>query len=116
MNIPWLRGDRFPPVKEAREDGLLAIGGELHPDVLLTAYRRGIFPWSSDPVATWWSPDPRAIFDLASFRTHSSVGRSIRRGGLRLSVDRDFAAVIQGCAELGPEREGTWISPDFIAA
>ena len=35
----------------------------------------GIFPWSSDPVLTWWSPDPRAIFDLGTYRPHRSVGR-----------------------------------------
>ena len=43
-------------------EGLVAIGGTLDPDRLVTAYRSGIFPWSSDPAVTWWSPDPRAIF------------------------------------------------------
>ena len=45
-------------------NGLVALGGRLDFETLVTAYRAGIFPWSSDPVLTWWSPDPRAIFDL----------------------------------------------------
>ncbi len=114
--IAWLRGHEFPPVDEADDDGLLAIGGALHPDLLLKAYRSGIFPWSSDPVVTWWSPDPRAIFPLDTFREHPSVQRSVRRGGWRFTVDGDFDAVMRGCAELGPKREGTWISDDFLAA
>ncbi len=113
--IAWLRGCDFPPVEEADADGLLAVGGALHPEVLLTAYRRGIFPWSSAPVVTWWSPDPRAIFPLDTFREHSSVRRSIRRGGWRFTVDADFPAVMRGCAELSPRREGTWISEPFLA-
>ena len=113
---PWLHGDHFPSVERARADGLLARGGRLAPELLLTAYRRGIFPWSSDPVVTWWSPDPRAVFDLSTFRSHSSLERSIRRGGWVCTVDRDFSAVMMGCAELGPKRDGTWISPEFIAA
>ena len=49
-------------------DGLVAVGGVVTPDSLLRAYRTGVFPWSSDPVLTWWSPDPRAIFDLEHYR------------------------------------------------
>ena len=48
--------------------GLVAVGGRLDADTLTRAYRAGIFPWSSDPEITWWSPDPRAIFDLDEFR------------------------------------------------
>ncbi len=55
----------FPPPEHAlREpDGLLAVGGDLSPQRLLAAYRRGIFPWfgEGDPIL-WWSPDPRCVF------------------------------------------------------
>ena len=93
--------------------GLVAVGGTLEPDVLLSAYRSGIFPWSSDPAITWWSPDPRAIFDLESYRPHRSVARAVRRNGWTFAVDRDFAGVMRRCAEATPDRPATWITDAF---
>jgi leucyl/phenylalanyl-tRNA--protein transferase len=97
-------------------DGLVAVGGELTPDTLVRAYRAGIFPWSSDPAITWWSPDPRAVFDLETFHAHRSLIKSIRRRGWQFTTDRDFGAVMRGCAEPTPERPSTWITSDFLAA
>jgi leucyl/phenylalanyl-tRNA--protein transferase len=101
---------------DVREDGLVALGGRLEPDTLISAYRAGVFPWSSDPVLSWWSPDPRAIFDLETWRPHRSVGRSARRGGWRFTVDRDFAGVMRACAESTDDRPSTWITDDFVRA
>jgi leucyl/phenylalanyl-tRNA--protein transferase len=115
--VAWLRGTRLPdPELEADENGLVALGGRLDPDLLLRAYRAGIFPWSSDPVVTWWSPDPRAIFDLATWKPHRSIRQSIRRNGWTFAVDRDFAGVMRACAEPTFARQGTWITNDFIEA
>jgi leucyl/phenylalanyl-tRNA---protein transferase len=109
------------PVQVASEtdsspNGLVALGGKLLPNTLIAAYRAGIFPWSSDPVLTWWSPDPRAIFDLATWRPHRSVGRAARRAGWRFSVDLDFEGVMRACAEAGADRPSTWITDDFVRA
>ena len=95
------------------DQGLVACGGTLEPDTLIAAYRSGIFPWSSDPVISWWSPDPRAIFDLDSWRPHRSAARSVRRAGWRFTVDRDFAGVMRACAEPSADRPSTWITSDF---
>lgn len=95
-------------------EGLVAVGGDLDPDTLLRAYRAGIFPWSSDPAVTWWSPDPRAIFDLETFHPHRSVGKSIRRHGWRYTTDRDFEGVMRACAAPTPDRPETWISEPFV--
>ena len=92
------------------------MGGALHPDTLLSAYRAGIFPWSSDPMLTWWSPDPRAIFDLDTYRPHRSVGKTTRRCGWRFAVDRDFVGVMRRCAEATAERPATWITDDFVSS
>jgi len=100
-------GDEWP-------EGLVAVGGDLNPDTLVRAYRSGIFPWSSDPAVTWWSPDPRAIFDLGSFHPHRSVGKAIRRNGWRFTIDRDFEGVMRACAAPAPDRPETWISEEFI--
>ncbi|MBI3268550.1 MAG: leucyl/phenylalanyl-tRNA--protein transferase [Planctomycetes bacterium] len=105
-----------PDPRSADADGLVALGGSLEPEPLLAAYRAGLFPWSSRPVLNWWSPDPRAVFDVQTFRPHESLERSIRRGAWRFSVDRDFAGVMRGCAEPKPGRTSTWITPDFMNA
>jgi leucyl/phenylalanyl-tRNA--protein transferase len=97
-------------------EGLVAVGGSLAPDLLLDAYRAGIFPWSSDPALTWWSPDPRAIFDLETFQPHRSVMRTARRCGWRFAVDREFTSVMRLCAEPTPERPATWITADFVTS
>jgi leucyl/phenylalanyl-tRNA--protein transferase len=95
-------------------EGLVAVGGTLDPDRLVAAYRAGIFPWSSDPAVTWWSPDPRAIFDLETWRPHRTIARSARRAGWRFTIDRDFAGVMRACGESTPLRPATWITDEFL--
>jgi len=70
-------------------DGLVAVGGAVTPESLLRAYGAGVFPWSSDPVVTWWSPDPRAIFEMERFHPSRSLRKRIRRAGWTFTVDRD---------------------------
>lgn len=105
----------FPDPNSASANGLLAVGGDLSPERLLLAYRSGIFPWSVNPI-TWWSPDPRAIFDLDHFHVSRSFARILRQQPFRITFDHAFSAVIQSCAEPRPGRMSTWITPEFIAA
>ena len=101
---------------EGWPEGLVAIGGTLDPERLIRAYRSGVFPWSSDPAVTWWSPDPRAVFDLETWRPHRTVARSARRGGWKFTVDRDFEGVMRACGESTVLRPATWITDDFLRA
>lgn len=105
----------FPPADKFREDGLVAIGGDLSPDRLLLAYERGIFPWSApeDPLL-WWCPDPRAVLRPQDIKVSKSMRAVLRKGTFTITADMDFEGVIQGCAER-PD-EGTWITDDFVAA
>jgi leucyl/phenylalanyl-tRNA--protein transferase len=105
----------FPEHRVATADGLLALGGDLSVPRLLSAYRSGIFPWSDDPI-TWWSPDPRAIFDLAAFRPPRRLEAKLRRCPFEITLDRDFSQVIRACAKPAPGRESTWIGPRFQEA
>ncbi|HOI92233.1 MAG TPA: leucyl/phenylalanyl-tRNA--protein transferase [Candidatus Rifleibacterium sp.] len=105
----------FPEPENADDDGLLAVGGDLRPETMLKAYRSGIFPWTVKPIS-WWSPDPRAIFEIASFRLSTRMQRLFRSGRFSFSLDRCFTRVMEGCAAPAPGRESTWISPEFIAA
>jgi leucyl/phenylalanyl-tRNA--protein transferase len=115
MNI--LRPDSlaFPSLQTASRDGLLALGGDLSLARLLFAYRSGIFPWTDEPL-TWWSPDPRAIFELKTFRPPKRLQSTLRNHPYELTIDRDFPAVIRSCAKPAKGRESTWISPRFIEA
>lgn len=113
----WLLDERlwFPNPAGARSDGLLAVGGNLEPDRLLLGYRSGVFPWTAGPV-TWWSPDPRAIFDLERIHVSRSLDRTLRRGGFEVTFDRDFSAVIRACAAAPRSGQPTWITPAFVEA
>ena len=121
--IPWLRAgepaDAFPPVETALTDpdGLLCAGGDLSPERLLEAYRRGIFPWFSEgqPIL-WWSPDPRTVLYPAEFKVSRSLAKTIRNRGFEVSVDRAFAEVMARCADSRLRPEGTWISPQMRVA
>lgn len=101
----------------AHPPGLLAAGGDLSVERLLAAYRRGIFPWyeSGQPIL-WWCPDPRAILIPEQYHVSRSLRRTIRRGHLSTTVDRDFDAVVRACAAPRPGQQGTWITPQVQAA
>jgi leucyl/phenylalanyl-tRNA--protein transferase len=122
--IRWLRmsdpPEAFPPVDEALEDpdGLLCAGGDLSPERLLAAYRRGIFPWYAEgqPIL-WWSPDPRMVLFPDELRVTRSLRKSLRNRGYRVTFDQAFAEVVAQCADSGTRAfEGTWISPDMHRA
>jgi leucyl/phenylalanyl-tRNA--protein transferase len=108
----------FPPPNLARADGLLALGGDLRPDRLLAAYRRGIFPWymEGEPIL-WWSPDPRLVLYPEALHVPRRLGRLIRQGRYSVTVDVDFPAVIRACAATHLSRDkGTWILPEMVDA
>jgi leucyl/phenylalanyl-tRNA---protein transferase len=104
----------FPPPALAGDGGLLALGADLAPGTLLSAYRAGIFPMPVSALGelAWFSPDPRGIVPLGEF----APGRSLRRATRRFTVsaDRAFAEVVAGCAD--PRRPGGWITPAMRAA
>ena len=101
----------FPPLEAASPEGLLAVGGDLNPDRLLSAYRQGVFPWFSNgqPIL-WWSPDPRAILYPTNLHISRSLRKNMRTQGFEVTADRAFDRVIEVCAESRNAREGTWIT------
>ncbi len=107
----------FPPVAAASPEGLLAVGGDLRPERLLAAYRRGIFPWYSDgqPIL-WWSPDPRAVLFPEKLEISRSLHKTLRAGKFTVTMDTCFRDVMTACAEPRPKSGGTWITPAMIEA
>jgi leucyl/phenylalanyl-tRNA---protein transferase len=118
--IPWLeRNTDFPPVEQAlrRPNGLLAAGGDLSPERLTRAYRRGIFPWYSagEPIL-WWSPDPRMVLFPGEFKISRSLAKTLRKGTFTITADTAFDQVIEGCSQPREGQPGTWITPQMQQA
>jgi leucyl/phenylalanyl-tRNA---protein transferase len=105
----------FPDPRYARSDGLLAVGGSLRVPWLLHAYRSGIFPWTVNPIS-WWSPNPRAIFNLEAIHIPRSLDRVLRKAEYRVSVNEAFEEVITACSLVPRRGQETWIMPEFIQA
>lgn len=108
----------FPPPEHATLSGMLAIGGDLHPDRVLLAYRMGIFPWySEEQPLLWWSPDPRMVLPTAELRIQRSLRKRVKRGDFRITFDTCFADVLRGCADTErPDQDGTWLTPELQQA
>jgi len=86
---------------------------EITPEVLLKAYACGIFPMAEsaeDPSLHWIEPDLRGILPLDRFYVSSRLARTVRSDRFKVTVNRDFDGVIDGCAEPQPGRQRTWIN------
>jgi leucyl/phenylalanyl-tRNA--protein transferase len=97
--------------------GLLAAGGDLRPERLLAAYRRGIFPWYSrgQPIL-WWSPDPRTVLFPRELKVSRSLAKTIRKRGFEARFNTEFSGVMAGCGDSSLRPEGTWINNDMHQA
>jgi leucyl/phenylalanyl-tRNA--protein transferase len=120
-SIVWLEDNNyeFPPVEQAlnEPDGLLAAGGSLSPDILLKAYRHGIFPWYSEgqPIL-WWSPDPRCVLFPEKLKVSRSLKKTIRKQLFTIKQDTAFRQVMQNCAKPRKDDAGTWITHNMLEA
>lgn len=109
---------QFPDPRTASPEGIVAIGGDLHPQSVLAAYRQGIFPWPVEKLPLlWFCPAERGVLEFAALHMPRSLRRARRLAPYTFSLDRDFPAVIRGCAETPrPGQHGTWITPAVITA
>jgi leucyl/phenylalanyl-tRNA--protein transferase len=88
-------------------------------ELLVSAYSSGWFPMAVDEgEIRWYSPDPRGIIPLDAFHVSSRLARVIRRGRFRIEIDRDFPAVIGGCAQVDRKDDdpGTWIDSEILTS
>jgi leucyl/phenylalanyl-tRNA--protein transferase len=105
----------FPPVEDADENGLLAIGGDLTPARLILAYRSGIFPWfnEADPIC-WWSPDPRFVLYPSELKISKSMQQVVKKQTFQFSTNKAFKAVIHACSTTPRNgQNGTWITNEM---
>src|SRR5215210_3690977 len=107
---------RFPDPRYSTPEGIVAVGGDLRPENVMAAYRRGIFPWPIEGLPlVWFCPQERAILEFADLHIPRSLARERRRTEWSFSIDRDFSSVIRACARVPRAGEnGTWITPEII--
>lgn len=116
--LRWLHeGDNeFPSTSSALDEpnGLLAASDTIDINRLISAYRRGIFPWySDDQPVLWWSPDPRMVITPSSLHISKSMKKLLNKRHFNVTTDQCFQEVVQCCAETRADQEGTWITDEI---
>ena len=90
---------------------------EISTDDLLYGYMNGIFPMAeSDGTIYWYSPDPRAIIPIDTYKSSKSLCPVLNKKIFQIKVNSDFEGVMRGCALPRPYEAGTWISKEIISA
>jgi leucyl/phenylalanyl-tRNA--protein transferase len=84
----------------------------IEPDFLIMAYCSGYFPMADSETREiqWYSPDPRAVFELEEFHVPRTLSLAVKKKHLEIEIDKDFEGVMRQCAM----REETWISEELI--
>jgi leucyl/phenylalanyl-tRNA--protein transferase len=104
-------------VEEAEEDGLLAIGGDLSINRLITAYSMGIFPWfnEGDPPL-WWCPNPRCVIFTHKVKISKSMKQILKKTDYTVTFNQAFEEVILSCQKVKRNQDfaETWITSQFI--
>jgi leucyl/phenylalanyl-tRNA---protein transferase len=101
----------------AEPAGLAGIVHDLAPSALMTAYRRGLYPFAHIPPLKWWSPPERSVLFFNELHIARRLRRQMRQADYTVTFDRDFEGVIAACAG---QRQGrwhlTWITPRIMRA
>jgi len=111
-HVPRQPGSPFEGLARAAGGDIVAVGGALDPELVLDAYRHGVFPWydAGDPVL-WWSPDPRAILPLEAVHVSRRLRRTLRSAAFEIRWNTAFREVMRACDEDRPD--GSWIHADM---
>lgn len=105
--------------------GIVAVGGDLAPETLISAYAQGLFPWfnEDDPIA-WWCPEPRCVLIPKDYQPSKSLRKQAKRERWQLTLNQAFDEVVRACSvprcdsisDEQPDGAHTWIHNDMIAA
>ena len=122
MSVPFVPSYQpsFPEYDPRHDcyNGLVCISDSLAPEMLLAAYRKGIFPWfSEDGLFYWFSQNPRAVLLPERLHLSRSLQKTLRNKPYRITANACFAETIAACAAIPRAGQGgTWIAPEFQAA
>jgi leucyl/phenylalanyl-tRNA--protein transferase len=119
--VAAIDGDcEFPLLANAltEPNGLIAIGGDLSFNRLLSAYQQGIFPWfSDDEPIMWWSPNPRMVLFPNELKISNSLKKTLKTCPFEIRFNAAFRQVITACSNTTRKGQpGTWITEDIIDA
>ena len=94
---------------------VVTFGTPLNVETTLEAYRKGIFPWYMRGIPLpWYCPERRAVLEFDDLRIPRSLAKMRRQRPFTFTIDREFEAVMRGCATVKrPDQGGTWITGDF---
>ena len=107
----------FPNPTLARDDGLLAVGGDLSVERLLLAYTHGIFPWyNPGEEILWWCPKERFVIFPKEIHVSHSMRKYMKKHELNVVLNRDFEDTMHRCRIKREFLEGTWISDEMEEA
>lgn len=106
----------FPSPEQASDEGIVAVGGDLKPERVMLAYRKGIFPWfESDDFLLWWSPDPRMVLFPEQVKISKSMRAVLRKKQFEVTFNKAFDSVVEACAKVKRfGQNGTWITPGLM--
>ena len=106
----------FPSPEQASDEGIVAVGGDLKPERVMLAYRKGIFPWfESDDFLLWWSPDPRMVLLSDQVKISKSMRAVLRKKQFEVTFNNAFDDVVEACAKVKRfGQNGTWITPGLM--
>ena len=106
----------FPSPEQASAEGIVAVGGDLQPERVMLAYRKGIFPWfESDDFLLWWSPDPRMVLFPDQLKISKSMRTVLRKKQFEVTFNKAFNQVVEACAKVKRfGQNGTWITPGLM--
>ena len=106
----------FPSPEQASAEGIVAVGGDLQPERVMLAYRKGIFPWfESDDFLLWWSPDPRMVLFPDRLKVSKSMRTVLRKKQFEVTFNKAFDQVVEACAKVKRfGQNGTWITPGLM--
>ena len=106
----------FPSPEQASDEGIVAVGGDLKPERVMLAYRKGIFPWfESDDFLLWWSPDPRMVLFPDQVKISKSMRAVLRKKQFEVTFNKAFDGVVESCAKVKRfGQNGTWITPGLM--
>ncbi len=111
----------FPNPYDGNYDGEIAVGGNLHPDKLIEAYSKGIFPWygfKESYYIEWWCPLSRFVIFANEIHISHSMRQLIRRGTYHVTFNQAFDRVIRHCSQVDHRYDkcGAWLGDDMIDA
>ncbi|MFY7901142.1 MAG: leucyl/phenylalanyl-tRNA--protein transferase [Chitinophagaceae bacterium] len=107
----------FPPVEDALEDGLLAIGGDLSAERIILAYQKGIFPWYDGNLPLWWCPNPRFVLFPDELKISKSMQQVMKKKTFSFTTNQAFSNVIHECKQIErKDQDGTWIKEEVVNA